>query len=111
MQQLRSREEVDAALEEARAVIYKHSTRCVVSAMARAEMARFQELHPEVPLYRVDVLTAREVSRYVEARTGVEHHSPQAILLVHGKVEWHASHSGVTARALARQLRLLESPG
>ncbi len=111
MEQLRTREAADAALEEPLAVIYKHSSRCAVSAMAQAEVARFHELHPEVPLYRVDVLTARPVSLYLEARTGVEHHSPQALLVVRGRVAWHGSHFAVTARALGRQLRLLERPG
>ncbi|HEX2190484.1 MAG TPA: bacillithiol system redox-active protein YtxJ [Longimicrobiaceae bacterium] len=104
MKQLRTEEEAQAAFAEEVALVYKHSTRCPVSLMAHAEVERFAEAHPEVPVYVVDVVFGRPVSRWVADRTGVVHHSPQAILLRRGEPAWDASHMGITAGALERGL-------
>ncbi len=61
--------------------------------------------HPDVPVYWVDVKAERPLSRELADRLGVTHESPQAILLRQGAPVWHASHSDVTARAIARELR------
>lgn len=108
MEELRTPQAADAALQEERALLYKHSDRCPLSALAYAEVRRFREAHSELPVYLVDVNAHRDVSRHVAERTGVVHHSPQAILLHHGRPGWHASHLQVTAEALERQLGLLE---
>jgi len=34
----------------------------------------------------------------------VRHESPQVLILKEGRVVWHASHYGVTATAVAREL-------
>ncbi len=52
----------------------------------------------------VDVLNDGDVSRHVAGQTGVEHHSPQAILVSEGAVVWHASHHDITADTLRRQV-------
>jgi bacillithiol system protein YtxJ len=51
------------------------------------------------------VQRAREVSREVEARTGVRHESPQALILRGGEAVWSASHWRVTAEAVESALR------
>ncbi len=61
--------------------------------------------HPDVPVYWVDVKGQRPLSREIAGRLGITHESPQAILLRRGTPVWHDSHSGVTAAAIARELR------
>ena len=68
-------------------VIFKHSTTCPISADAYEEMARFTG---EVAL--IEVQNTRELSKEIEARTGVDHESPQVIILRNGRAVWHASH-------------------
>lgn len=104
MRQLRTQEEAEAVFAEEVALLYKHSTRCPVSLMARAEVERFAGEHPELPVYLVDVVFDRPVSRYVAERTGTVHHSPQAILLRGGEPVWEGSHLGITAGALEQGL-------
>jgi len=104
MRELRTQEEADGAFGEEVALVYKHSTRCPVSLMAHEEVERFAEAHQEVPVYRVDVIFGRPVSTYVAQRTGIGHHSPQAILLRRGEPAWSASHLGITAEALEEGL-------
>jgi monothiol bacilliredoxin len=81
-------------------VIFKHSTTCPISAYAYREMA---ELEGEVAL--VEVQRARDLSREIENRTGIEHESPQVIVLRNGKVVWNGSHWNVKADAVAEAVR------
>jgi len=111
MDQITTREAADAAFQEEVTLLYKHSTRCPISMMAHREVQEFREAHPDVPVYLVDVNLRRDVSRYLAERTGIDHHSPQAILLHRGEAAWHGSHLDVSAQALGRQVELLRAAG
>lgn len=104
MKQLLTRHDVDEALAQDTAVLFKHSTRCPISAAARGEMERFVERCPDAPVYTVDVNDDAETSRYLADRTGIEHHSPQVIVARGGRPEWHANHFDVRADTLQRQV-------
>ncbi len=69
-------------------------------------MQRFLQERPEVPVYLVDVIRQRPLSREIAAHLGIEHESPQTILIRCGAVRWHASHYDVTADALATQVKV-----
>jgi bacillithiol system protein YtxJ len=105
----------EAALEAACgrdvALIYKHSSRCGVSLAAAAEVREFAEARQDVPVYVVDVVRDRALSREIERRLGVRHESPQVILLRNGEPVWDASHRRVTARELADALDRGGPPG
>jgi monothiol bacilliredoxin len=81
-------------------VIFKHSLTCPISAAAYEQMAEFDG---EVAL--IEVQRARELSAEIENRLGVEHESPQVIVLRNGQVVWNASHFRVTADAVADAVR------
>jgi bacillithiol system protein YtxJ len=66
------------------------------------EVEAFLRRHPHVPAYLVDVRAHRPVSQQIAVRSGVEHESPQIIVLQRGAVVWNASHDDITAEALAR---------
>ena len=104
MKEMHNKEDVDAALGEEQAILFKHSTRCAISAHARAEMERFMELHPDAPVYTVDVNDDADVSRYLAEKTGIEHHSPQVIVTRRGQPEWDASHFDVRVQALEQRM-------
>ena len=104
MQQLRSTEEARDVLRQPVSVIFKHSTRCPLSAAAYSEMRKFLESNPQAPVWLVDVIEGREISMEIARITSVRHESPQVLLLKDGRVVWHASHYGVTAEAVAREL-------
>ena len=93
-------EELIARSQNAPVVLFKHSLTCPISARAYRQMQAYEG---EVAL--VIVQRAREVSREVEARTGVRHESPQVIILRGGKVAWSASHFDITAEAVAQAAR------
>ena len=98
-----------AAIESPRAVLFKHSTRCPVSAYVIDEVIEFAEDHPEWPVYVLKVIEQRPLSNEAAERLGVRHESPQAMILHRGRVRWHGSHNEVTAGALRHQSRLAEA--
>jgi bacillithiol system protein YtxJ len=104
MRNLTTTSEFDALLDAPTALVYKHSTRCPISALAFEQIGELTRSHPDAPIYMVDVHAARDVSTHIAQSLGVTHHSPQAVLLRDGKAVWHAEHFDIKARAMARQL-------
>lgn len=95
-------ESVDRLLEESQVspvLLFKHSTTCPISSAAHREMSRVK-----APISLIVVQQARPVSREIEAKTGVRHESPQAIILRGGRAVWSASHYDITADAVERAL-------
>ena len=111
MQELSSRQEADAAFGCESSIIFKHSTQCPISASARREMERFTAGGEPVPVYLLDVNGQRALSDYVAERTGIEHQSPQVVLLRGGSPEWHASRFDISASALRERLGLADRAG
>lgn len=93
-----------AVLASDRAVIYKHSTRCAVSAIVIDEVRQFAKRHPGWPVHMIRVIEHRTLSNRVADQLDIRHESPQAIVLKEGRCLWHASHTGITARELSRHL-------
>jgi bacillithiol system protein YtxJ len=78
-------------------LILKHSTRCSISVMALDRLNRnwkpeYEQLF--TPLY-LDLLNYREISNAIAEDTGVEHQSPQAILLKDGIAVFSETHQAI----------------
>jgi bacillithiol system protein YtxJ len=100
---LRTTTELDAWLSADRArpvLLFKHSLICPVSHAAHAEYLDFVASSPSVDTALIEIQNQRELSTAVAERSGVRHESPQALLLVGGKVVWHASHGGIRESTL-----------
>jgi bacillithiol system protein YtxJ len=105
-----SRVEDAAALEQLLArshegpvLLFKHSDTCPISARAYRQMREVRS-----PVSILVVQRSRDLSREVEARTGVQHETPQALVLRNGQAVWSASHFEITADAVERALRNAE---
>lgn len=85
-------------------VIFKHSTRCPVSAMAFAEFERFAGKHPEVTCAFVKLIEHRDVNDLLTELSGVTHQSPQVFLYNQGELQWNASHSEIQEDSLESHL-------
>ena len=70
---------LDEALASDRAILYKHSTMCPVSAEVIDDVLTFAGSHPEWPLYVLKVIEERDLSDAAAQRLGVPHASPQAM--------------------------------
>jgi bacillithiol system protein YtxJ len=73
-------------------IIYKHSDSCSISSAAYEQMKKI-----DGSINLIVVQTARDVSDEIESRFGIQHESPQTIILRNGKVVWSASHLAISA--------------
>ena len=109
MLKISSEAEVATALTEPLAILYKHSPICPTSSIAYQEIRSLRRLQEDVPVYMVDVIQSRPLSRYIADMLGVVHASPQAIILRSGVPAWHGSHFDLRADTMARQLEALKN--
>ena len=89
-------EEVDKKSREKPVLLFKHSTRCSISAMSLARFERSYEEEASFKPYFLDLISHRDVSNAIAERYGVRHESPQAILIKDGKAVFHSSHMGIS---------------
>jgi bacillithiol system protein YtxJ len=108
MRAIATETELAAVLAEPLAVIYKHSPICPTSGMAYEEIRSLLGRHGDVPVYLVDVVHSRPLSRFIAERIGIAHASPQAIILRAGLPAWHGSHFDLRADEMARKLDWLK---
>ncbi|MGI4869950.1 MAG: bacillithiol system redox-active protein YtxJ [Janthinobacterium lividum] len=79
-------------------LIFKHSTSCSISAMAKAKLERQwpdASLPADTPLYYLDLLRFRPLSAQIATEFKVQHESPQLLLIQDGECRYHASHMGI----------------
>ena len=98
-------DEIIAASYQNPIAIYKHSTRCSVSVMAKRGLEQQWRLSDEeLPLYYLDLLTYRPVSNRIAELFGVQHQSPQLLLIKDAQAMYHASHSDIDFDEMAARL-------
>lgn len=87
-------------------MLFKHSTRCPVSAEAYDEFMKHvsREASPQVDYALVLVVEHRPVSNAAAEDLGVKHESPQALFIRNGEAVWNTSHWRITADALKEQV-------
>lgn len=93
-------EQLDQVVEEsahADVLIFKHSTRCNISrtALDRFERSWKEADVPTVKPYFLDLIQYRETSNAIADRFGVEHQSPQVLLIRKGQSIYDNSHFGI----------------
>ena len=79
-------------------LIFKHSTTCSISAAAKSKLERQwpdATLPADTPLYYLDLLRFRPISAQIAQEFGVQHESPQLLLIQDGQCTYHASHMGI----------------
>lgn len=75
-------------------MIFKHSTRCSISVMAKNRLDRFPG-HDGIDCYYLDLLEYRSISNAVSERFQVHHESPQVILIRKGECIFDESHNAI----------------
>lgn len=86
------------------AFVFKHSTRCPISASRWRVFQSFAGRESRVAFHMVNVIQDGTLSRQIAAQTGIGHQSPQAMLLYQGKPVWNASHYSITEEAMTAAL-------
>ena len=86
-------------------IIYKHSTICSFSSMAKNQLAaKSEEIQEKADINYLGVIESRPLSKKVASDLGVRHESPQAIVVKDGKAVWDASHGEVRGKSILQQL-------
>ena len=92
--------EIISSSNEKPIVIFKHSTRCIVSRTALKQFENEYDLDNQVDAYFLDLLEHRDISNEIASRFGVYHQSPQLLLIKNGKSVYDVSHSDIDAGEL-----------
>lgn len=103
MSEERQIQQIVEASHEKPQLIFKHSTRCSISSMAQSRLEREWNLENVEPWY-LDLIAYRNVSNAIALQLGVDHESPQAILLKDGLVIHDSSHSSISVASIKNAL-------
>jgi bacillithiol system protein YtxJ len=83
-------EEIVIESENTPVAIFKHSTTCSISVMAKKRLETSWNL--ELPAYYLDLKAHRNISDELSKRFDVHHESPQLLLIKNGECIHDASH-------------------
>lgn len=89
-------DELMAASYQHPILFFKHSTRCSISSAAEGRLLRAEtQLAPKFTLVYLDLLRYRSLSNRLADKLGVEHASPQVLLVQNGECTYYESHFGI----------------
>jgi bacillithiol system protein YtxJ len=83
-------------------VIFKHSTRCSISSMAKSRLER-EQAPDGVTFYYLDLIQYRPISGRVAEVFQVHHESPQVLIVKNGECVYDESHNGIDMYDIAEQ--------
>lgn len=103
---------IDLDSKQRPVLIFKHSTRCSISAAAlnRLESAWRSEDDDLGAFHYLDLIQYRGLSNAIADRYGVQHESPQVLVIRNGRCAHHASHFGITYAGTKEALRAAGLP-
>lgn len=83
-------------------VIFKHSTRCSISSMAKSRLER-ETMPDNVVFYYLDLVRYRAISNKIADDFKVHHESPQVLIIKDGECTYEESHNGINMTDIAEQ--------
>ncbi len=92
-------ESIDAESLTQPVLLFKHSTRCSISSAALARLERGWSDTGIKPYY-LDLIAHRDISDAIANKYGVEHQSPQVLLIKNGQAVYNESHMGINVEEL-----------
>lgn len=100
-------QEIIQTSREKPVVIFKHSTRCGTSSMAKHTLETGWDFEKgELDFYYLDLLAFRSISNQVAETLKVVHHSPQIIVVKNGAAIYDTSHHNISIGTLRKALNL-----
>jgi len=84
-------------------LVFKHSTRCSISSMAKSRFERNFDLEG-VQAFYLDLIAYRSISDQLALDLNVVHQSPQLLLIQNGRCTYHASHNAIDLEAIKSKL-------
>ena len=98
--EIKSSEDLENVIEASKlgkVVVFKHSTRCMISKTVLRNFERQIESETfDLPkFYYLDLLNHRDISNEIAQKFSVVHQSPQIVVIENGQVIHHASHDNI----------------
>lgn len=89
--------EINEESKSVKVLILKHSTRCSISSMAlnRLESSWKESDNGLIKPYYLDLLAHRDISNLIARQYGIEHASPQILIISNGTCVYHESHNNI----------------
>jgi bacillithiol system protein YtxJ len=84
-------------------IIFKHSTRCSISAMAKGRLER-SAAPDNADFYFLDLIAHRSISNKVSSEFSVFHESPQILLIKNGECIYDESHGSISMDEIKEQV-------
>jgi bacillithiol system protein YtxJ len=84
-------------------LIFKHSTRCNISHMAKSRLERSTQ-PTTIDFYYLDLIKYRQLSAKISEDFSVSHESPQILLIKNGECVYDESHSGILMDDILEQI-------
>lgn len=87
-------------------LLFKHSTRCSISATALGRIERnwTSDNYKLIKPYFLDLITYRNISNEIADKFKVLHESPQVLLIKNGVSVYNNSHMGISLPAILENL-------
>ena len=82
-------------------LIYKHSSRCGTSSLARNRLEK-KHAPASIDFYFLDLITYRALSDKISFDFKVPHESPQVLLIKNGECVYSESHLGISMEEVER---------
>lgn len=98
-------DKIDIDSENSVIILFKHSTRCSISEIAKTRIEKIPfNLPPNSELYFLDLIRYREVSDEIAQRYHVYHESPQVLLIKNKECFFDCSHLDISWPLLLNQI-------
>jgi len=88
-------------------VIFKHSTRCSISSMAKNRLEKTTP--PDINFYFLDLIKYRPISNRIAEEFDVYHESPQILIIKSGECIYDESHSGIDMKGISEHIATVHS--
>jgi len=101
LENFRQLDEIIEISKQTPCLIFKHSTRCAVSSMAKYRLeSDWNFAENELKAYFLDLFAHRTLSEEIANRFQVYHESPQVLLIRDGMCTYDASHLDISVEEL-----------
>ena len=91
--------------KEVPCVIFKHSTSCPISSMAKSRLEMAWDIDGQtVEPYYLDLISFRSISNLIASEFGIRHESPQVLLIKDGVCIFDTSHMDISVGGIKGEL-------
>lgn len=104
--ELKTEDQLPLIIEQSKVkpqVIFKHSTRCSISSMAKGRLER-STFPDNADFYFLDLIAQRGISNRISSEFKVFHESPQILLIKNGECIYDESHSSISMDEIKEQV-------